>query len=40
MPPRVEYSITNSGKTLLPILCELASWGNTIIAKKIIEEFE
>ena len=40
MPPRVEYSIANSGKTLLPILCELASWGNTIIAKKIIEEFD
>lgn len=40
MPPRVEYSITNSGKTLLPILYELASWGNTIIAKKIIKEFD
>ena len=39
MPPRVEYSLTNSGKTLLPILHELASWGNTHAAKKIIKEF-
>ena len=39
MPPRVEYSLTTSGKTLLPILHELASWGNTNTAKKIIKEF-
>lgn len=39
MPPRVEYSLTNSGKTLLPLLHELASWGNTHTAKKIINEF-
>ena len=39
MPPRVEYSLTNAGKTLLPILHELAIWGNTLTAKKIIKEF-
>jgi DNA-binding HxlR family transcriptional regulator len=39
MPPRVEYSLTNAGKTLLPILHELANWGNTLTAKKIIKEF-
>jgi len=39
MPPRVEYSLTNAGKSLLPLLHELADWGNTNIAKKIIEEF-
>jgi DNA-binding HxlR family transcriptional regulator len=39
MPPRVEYSLTNAGKSLLPLLHELADWGNTHIAKKIIEEF-
>lgn len=26
IPPKVEYSITDKGKTLLPILQELASW--------------
>jgi DNA-binding HxlR family transcriptional regulator len=39
MPPRVEYSLTNSGKSLLPLLHELANWGNTHTAKKIITEF-
>lgn len=39
MPPRVEYSLTTAGKTLLPILHELASWGNTHTAKKIIKEY-
>jgi DNA-binding HxlR family transcriptional regulator len=39
MPPRVEYSLRNSGKTLLPILHELANWGNTHTANKIIKEF-
>lgn len=39
MPPKVEYSLTYAGKTLLPILYELASWGNTHTAKKIIREF-
>lgn len=39
MPPRVEYSLTNEGKTLLPILHELAKWGDTLIAKKIINEY-
>lgn len=28
VPPRVEYSLTKEGKTLLPILNELALWGN------------
>jgi DNA-binding HxlR family transcriptional regulator len=38
-PTKVEYTLTNAGKTLLPILYELASWGNTHTAKKIIKEF-
>ncbi|MFZ4428266.1 MAG: winged helix-turn-helix transcriptional regulator [Saprospiraceae bacterium] len=37
--PRVEYALTDAGKTLLPILFELEVWGNTHIAKKIIEDF-
>ena len=39
MPPRVEYSLTNAGKSLLSLLHELANWGNTHTAKKIIKEF-
>jgi DNA-binding HxlR family transcriptional regulator len=38
MPPRVEYTLTKSGKTLLPLLHELANWGNTHTAKMIIKE--
>jgi DNA-binding HxlR family transcriptional regulator len=29
MPLRVEYSLTNIGKSLLPILLELSKWGNS-----------
>lgn len=39
MPPRVEYSLTYAGKSLLPLLHELANWGSTYTAKKIIKEF-
>ena len=39
MPPRVEYSLTDAGKSLLPLLHELANWGSTYTAKKIIKEF-
>lgn len=28
LPPRVEYSLTEKGKTLLPIIIELAKWDN------------
>ncbi len=38
MPPRVEYELTKAGKSLIPILHELANWGNSTIAKKIIKE--
>lgn len=27
IPPKVEYSLTEKGKTLLPILNEMANWG-------------
>ena len=27
VPPRVEYDLTISGKTLIPLLKEIASWG-------------
>ena len=31
VPPKVEYSLTNFGKTLQPILDELETWGNTYL---------
>ena len=36
VPPKVEYSLTDFGKTLKPILKELESWGNKYL-KKITE---
>lgn len=38
MPPRVEYELNKVGKSLIPILHELANWGDSTIAKKIIKE--
>ncbi len=38
LPPRVEYELTTKGKSLMPILHELAKWGNTNVARKIITE--
>lgn len=29
IPPRVEYSLTTFGKTLIPMLEEIAKWGRT-----------
>lgn len=30
VPPRVEYALTTHGKTLLPLLEEIAAWGRMI----------
>ncbi len=27
-PPRIEYSLTNKGRDLVPLLKQMASWGN------------
>ncbi len=35
LPPRVEYRLTKSGKSLIPLLHEIANWGNTNLAKKL-----
>ncbi|RKS99487.1 helix-turn-helix domain-containing protein [Flavobacterium sp. 123] len=35
---RVEYTLSNSGKSLMPVLYEIASWGNSNEAKKIVSE--
>ena len=29
IPPKVEYSLTEKGKTLIPILDQLCEWGDT-----------
>lgn len=32
IPPRVEYSLTESGKALFPVFYELAKWGHTYLS--------
>lgn len=34
VPPKVEYSLTEIGETLKPILCELAKWGENYLKKR------
>lgn len=38
LPPRVEYELTSAGTSLMPILHEMAKWGNTNMAKQIIKK--
>lgn len=35
LPPRVEYSLTDTGKSLAPILRELEIWGNENVLHKV-----
>lgn len=39
IPPTVEYSITDFGKTLMPIIQEMENWGNEHFTK-LLEEVE
>lgn len=32
VPPRVEYSLTNEGESLMPIIMELRNWGDRYLA--------
>jgi DNA-binding HxlR family transcriptional regulator len=34
IPPRVEYSLTTLGKSMAPVLTEMAKWANENIGKK------
>jgi DNA-binding HxlR family transcriptional regulator len=34
IPPRVEYDLTEAGKTLIPALEEIAKWGRTLAEKR------
>lgn len=31
IPPHVEYSLTEKGRALLPVFCELAKWGESFL---------
>ena len=33
VPPRVEYDLTDFGRTLQPVLCELEKWGTQYLQK-------
>ena len=35
VPPKVEYSLSNRGKTLMPLLSEICNWGNEHIDDRI-----
>lgn len=34
IPPRVEYSLTEFGKTVLPVLDALCKWGNEYLGRE------
>lgn len=34
IPPRVEYSLSENGKTLIPLLEEMCKWGNDLMENK------
>jgi DNA-binding HxlR family transcriptional regulator len=34
--PRVEYKLTAAGLSLMPVLQEVANWGNSHFAKSIV----
>lgn len=33
IPPHVEYSLTEKGRALLPVFCELAKWGESFLTE-------
>ncbi len=38
LPPRVEYSLTEKGKALIPIMCQLAQWNETFYKEDQVPE--
>lgn len=40
LPPRVEYELSSSGRSLMPVLHAMADWGNSHVAKQIIKKGE
>lgn len=37
IPPKVEYSLTDLGKSLMPVLISMRDWGNSYLRSKNIE---
>ena len=37
VPPKVEYSLTELGRSLMPILISMRDWGSSYLRKKSIE---
>ena len=37
IPPKVEYSLTELGRSLMPILVSMRDWGSSYLRKKSIE---
>ena len=37
VPPKVEYSLTEMGRSLMPILVSMRDWGSSYLRKKSIE---
>ena len=37
VPPKVEYSLTELGRSLMPILVSMRDWGSSYLRKKSIE---
>jgi DNA-binding HxlR family transcriptional regulator len=40
VPPKVEYSLTASGKTLIPIIDMLCEWGSEHLGDQIEYEYD
>ncbi|MDV6169376.1 helix-turn-helix domain-containing protein [Flavobacterium sp. DG1-102-2] len=40
LPPRVEYNLTDKGRSLVPIIVDLAKWDNKHYEQKIAEKEE
>jgi len=36
IPPKVEYSLTEFGKTVLPVLDALSKWGNEYLGRECL----
>jgi DNA-binding HxlR family transcriptional regulator len=40
IPPRVEYSLTKTGFSLMPVIASMKKWGQEYLADRNIEEWQ